>query len=405
VIVGSKKKAGVLASSLVAPASILKKATVPREPFFKERKSDTPMGHKRATKEASERVSAQSSSLLLGLGMAALLAHSALVSKTGALSGFGWALLASLAGCLASTILNWSALLQTLIPERETWKRATVAGLLVAAGLFVQGLALASPGWSPIHSIALAFIPWSRTMWRLVTGSEPLIDFQSRISALAMILAATLFLMPEVLEILRPGKSIAPQLHLLPGADGFSFALPRCLSLISALLFGGASSLQRAQDRSISSVTFWSIPTAVSAILLSLGGWLALQIMGDRTPVMGHFNANSTHRLVATTPAFLFGILLLAMRPRIHIKNSLRIGRDFNNWWQFLGLSAGCALSLLLLEETLLTGVDLCMFGAVLVGQFIGLRLRQNPVTFAPTLSVVPESNLASPQLSSLQKS
>lgn len=120
---------------------------------------------------------------------------------------------------------------------------------------------------------------------------------------------------------------------------------------------------------------------------------------------MGHFNANSTHRLVATTPAFLFGILLLAMRPRIHIKNSLRIGRDFNNWWQFLGLSAGCALSLLLLEETLLTGVDLCMFGAVLVGQFIGLRLRQNPVTFAPTLSVVPESNLASPQLSSLQKS
>ena len=242
-------------------------------------------------------------------------------------------------------------------------------------------------------------------MWRLVSGSEPLIDFPSRVSALAMILAATLFLMPELAEILRAGKSIAPQLHLLPGTDSFSIALPRCLSLISALLFGGASSLQRAQDRSISSVTFWSIPTAVSAILLSLGGWLALQIMGDRTPVMGHFNAISTHRLVATTPAFLFGILLLAMRPRIHIKNSLRIGRDFNNWWQFLGLSAGCALSLLLLEETHLTGADVCMFGAVLVGQFIGLRLRQNPVTFAPTLSVVPESNTAAPQLSSLQKS
>lgn len=363
------------------------------------------MGHKRATKEVSERVSAQGSSLLLGIGMSALLAHSALVSKTGALSGFGWALLAALAGCLASTILNWSALLKTLIPERETWKRATLAGLLVASGLFVQGLALASPGWNPFHSIALAFIPWSRTMWRLVRGSEPLPDLPSRLSALAMILAAALFLVPELAQISGAGKSMAPQLHLLPGTDSFSFALPRCLSLISALLFGGASSLQRAQDRSISSVTFWSIPTAVSAILLSLAGWLALQIMGDRTPVMGNLNVISTHRLVATTPAFLFGVLLLAMRPRIQVKNSLRIGRDFNNWWQFLGLSAGCALSLLLLEGSILTGADVLMFGAVLVGQFIGLRLRQNTVTFAPTLSVVREANPATPQLRSLQKS
>jgi len=98
-------------------------------------------------------------------------------------------------------------------------------------------------------------------------------------------------------------------------------------------------------------------------------------------------------RLMAVTPAFIFGIMMLALRPRVHIKNSLLIGRDTNNWWQSLGLGAGCSATLLLWHRAQIPNSDLLLFALVLAGQFVGLRLSNNPVTFARTLSLVTDTN------------
>ena len=359
----------------------------------------------RKSRETSERISAQSRALLLGVSLPALLAQSALVCNTGTLTGFGWALLASLAGCLFTTLINWSALIQTFIPEQTTWKRALLAGAFLAAAMFVQGLALQTPGWTPLCSLSIAFIPWGRLMWRAVLLSEPFHDARVRLSAMILSVAAVVFLYPDLGTVFSQSQvSIAPA-QSWPIFSQLSQPLPRSLSFIAALLFAAASSLQTAQQRSISSLTFWAIPAAVAAIILSCSGWIALQIFPAHTPVIGLLQNLPTHRLAATSPAFLFGIVMLALRPQIHVKNSLRIGRELNIWWQLLGLGIGCALSLVLLDSVQVEISDVVLFVLLSLGQFIGLRLQQNLVKFAPLLTAVPNPFRDKPQISNPQNS
>jgi len=354
---------------------------------------DTPMEQQISPRGQIHRISAQSSSFVLGFGLPAALTLSGFICQSNALSGFGWALLAALAGCLASTLLGWSALLKTLVPERSTWKKSLVAGLFLALGLVLQGVALGSEGWSPIHAVALAFIPWSRSMWRLVAQIEVFPNVRSRLSALLLMGAAVVYLWPEFAQLAVAAKISSSQLLLVPALSQFSLPLPRSFSFLSALCFGAASSLQLAQERSISSLTFWSIPTAIAAITLSFIGWVALQQYETRIAVMGDLELAPMSRLMAVTPAFIFGIMMLALRPRVHIKNSLLIGRDTNNWWQSLGLGAGCSATLLLWHRAQIPNSDLLLFALVLAGQFVGLRLSNNPVTFARTLSLVTDTN------------
>jgi hypothetical protein len=344
------------------------------------------------------KISAQSSSFLLGVGLPATLTLSGYICQSNALSGFGWALLAALAGCLASTLLGWSSLLKTMIPERSTWKKSIFAGLLLALGLVLQGLALGSNAWSPIHAIALAFIPWSRTMWRLVAGVEVLPHLRSRVSALLMTATAVVYLWPEFATIGAAALQSSVPFRRLPELTFFTEPLPRCFSFLSALCFGAASSLQLAQERSISSLTFWSIPTAIAAIALGFVGWIALQQSGARLEVMGNLHLAPMPRLLAVTPAFIFGIMMLALRPRIHIRNSLLVGRETNSWWQSLGLGAGCAAALLLWHDSLLRHNDIFACALIIVGNFVGLRFNNNPVSFAPTLALVTDTGTSQKQ-------
>lgn len=403
--VGDQKKTGAAASSLLAPqGSQNLREPVLREPFFQERKVDTPMERQTSVKGQIQKISAQSSSFLLGLGLPATLTLSGFICQSSALSGFGWALLAALAGCLASTIFGWSTLLRTLVPERATWKKSVYAGLLLALGLVLQGQALSTNGWSPIHAVALAFIPWSRTMWRLVAATEVLPHLRSRLSALLMTTAAVVYLWPEFAKLNAATVPTASTFLALPDLTQVTLPLPRSLSFLSALCFGAASSLQLAQERSISSLTFWSIPTAVAAITLSLIGWVALQQASTRLELMGNLDFAPMHRLWAVSPAFIFGIMMLALRPRIHIKNSLLVGRETNSWWQSLGLGAGCAITLLFWHNTHLFNADILLCGLVIVGQFVGLRCNNNPVSFAPRLSLVTETDTP-PRQQALQNS
>lgn len=356
------------------------------------------------TKEQSKRNAAHSSAILLGLALPPLLAQSAQICQTAALSPFGWALFTALSGCLACTILNWSTLLNTPLPERETWKRAILAGVLVAIGLFLLGTAISSPQWSPLNALTIMFVPWSREMWRSVLGTEPIPDTKSRIASLTMILAATLFVWPEMQFFFKSGAINPNELLSWPQLGFPQAPLPRSLSFLSAICFGAASALQRAQDRSISSATFWTMPTAIAAILLSLAGWLSLQIATERELLIGKLNATGhANRFFLTGPALLFGVLLLAIRPRIHIKNALTIGRNSNIWWHSLGLGSGTAVTLLLTSDQSFFIQESLFFTLVLVSQFIATNGRQNSITFAPTLSIVPESGVESVVLSSRQ--
>lgn len=350
------------------------------------------MSARRTSRLAAQKNAAQSSSILLGLALPIVLTQSALVTTSASLTAFGWALIAALSGSIASTVLNWSGLITTLLPERETWKRALLAGLLVSIGLFTMGLAVASPAWTVVCSFSLAFIPWSRSMWRLLWGNETLADTRSRFSSIFMAVAAFLFIWPELTNFLATGRLTSGELMQLPQLLGHGTPLPRCFALLAAFFLGAASSLQRAQDRSISSATFWTIPTAIAAIFLSLSGWVALQLLEERALLLGKLQTSTTHRIILASPSILFGILLLALRPRVHIKNSLLIGRDFNMWWQSLGLTSGIALMLFIISDQAITGLEVALFIIVLAGQCLGLRRPNSPVSFAPTLSLVSES-------------
>jgi hypothetical protein len=350
------------------------------------------MSARRNSRLAAQKNAAKSSSILLGLALPIVLTQSALVSASASLTAFGWALIAALSGSIASTILNWSGLINTLLPERETWKRALLAGLLVACGLFAMGWAVASHTWTVVCCLSLAFIPWSRSMWRLLWGNEILTDSRSRFYSLFMAVAAFLFIWPELANFFAQGTLMGGEMMQLPQLLSNGTPLPRCFSLLAALFLGAASSLQRAQDRSISSATFWTIPTAIAAIVLSLSGWVALQLLEERTILLGKLQTSTTNRFVLASPSILFGILLLALRPRIHIKNSLLIGRDFNMWWQSLGVTSGVALMLFIISDHAITGLEVALFVIVLSGQCVGLRRASNSVSFAPTLSLVSES-------------
>lgn len=354
-------------------------------------------------RQAKRRMSAHSSSLLLGLALAVILSQSALLCHTGALSAFGWAILANLAGCFYSTLSHWNELIQTFVPESKTWKRALFAGLFLAIGLLSLGQSLASDSWSPINSIALAVVPWSRSLWRRFFVGDAVNQPRERVGAFVVFCAIGLFLFPEFNALIvrlseqtthtKIGALLAAQIP----------PLPRTWAVLSALAFGAASSLQNPQQRTISSQTYWTIPTAVSAIILSAAGWIALHLEGSRDTVVGQFQNLPIHRLFALSPAILFGVVMLALRPQMHIRNSLRIGKESTHWWQTLGLFAGISISFLLVQNVALTHFDLATIIALLLGQYVGLRTRPSAIQFAPALASVPLLEAREPLSSSQQ--
>jgi hypothetical protein len=356
------------------------------------------MKQSRFQKTAKNAFSVQSSAVLLGLSIPAVLTHAAGVSREGWLSGFAWAILAALAGCITSTVLNWVPLMNTAVPERSTWTRAIAAGFLLALALYFQGLALSSPLWSPFVTLSFIFIPWARQLWRDVFGVEALWGFRARMSSFLLLAAAILFLYPEFLSFAQRRELSLISRDPVRDLQNALLALPRCLSFMSALLFGAASSLLRPQDRSIPSLTFWSIPVAVAAIVLSLSGWLALHVLGERSSFMGQFHALPNPRLMAMTPAFLFGTVFLALRPHIQVKNALRSGFETSSWWQSLGLAAGAALSLMIFAPVQVHMTDPLACFSLLLGQFVCLRLKQSSVTFAPVLSVLTSTDADLPR-------
>ncbi|MEN9826293.1 MAG: hypothetical protein RI953_2038 [Pseudomonadota bacterium] len=345
----------------------------------------------RTSRNGANQAAAQSSSLLLGLALTVSVCQSALLCQTGALSGFGWALLASLAGCFYATISQWNELIQTLTPEQATWKRAIIAGFFLAIALFLFGHSMTQKAWNPFDLLSLCFIPLSRTIWRKLFVGDTLQEPIERGSAILMLMAAGLFLFPDlnkILHVLRPDENKG--FYLIPFKDLQGIQLPRSLALLAAMLFGAASSLQRPQDRSISSRTFWTIPTAISAILLSTTGWIALHVLGSRDSVMGNFENFPVHKAVALIPAMLSGVVLLALRPQLHIRNSLRIGRLSTHWWQALGSFTGIAVSLALLDESVITGLDFAALTSLMLGQYFALRQQPPTIQFARPLASVP---------------
>lgn len=357
----------------------------------------------RVQKTANPVLSVQSPAMMLGLSIPAVLTHASAVGAGGWLSGFAWALLAALAGCLTSTLLNWNPLMNSFVPERSTWTRAIVAGLFLALALLLQGLSISSPLWSPFVALSFVFIPWARQLWRDVFGIEVLWGFRARISSLLLLSAAGLFLFPEVSKAVGLQSAGLNFENVVLDLKSATLALPRCLAFLSALLFGAASSLLRPQDRSISSHTFWCIPVAVAAIVLSLSGWVALHVMGDRSTLMGQFHSLPMSRFLAMSPAFLFGAVFLALRPQIQIKNALRGGFEMSSWWQSLGIAAGAALSLMLIAPVQMDITDPLACFVLLLGQFICLRLRQSSVTFAPVLSVLTSPDASLPRTNAQQ--
>lgn len=344
------------------------------------------------SKKTNRQISAQSGSLLLGLALAALLCQSAVLCSTGYLSGFGWALLASLAGCFFTTLTHWSELIRTPVPELRTWKRAAFAGILLSAGLVALGHSLTFQHPAALNTLALAFIPCSRALWRRLFVGDALTSSGERWGAFLLLISAAVFLTDEAAAVhaaLKPARMTLAAGNL---DQLFLPELPRTFAFSAALLFGAASSLQNPQNRTISSRTFWTIPTAISAIVLSACGWLAIHIYGSRAIVMGPIETLPVHRLLAFTPAILFGVVMLGMRPQLHIRNSLRIGRDLTHWWQFLGLMCGLAIVLVLDSSASVKNSELLLIVMLFAGQILGLRMSRPVITFAPTLASVPIS-------------
>lgn len=341
-------------------------------------------------RKSAQRLSAQSSSTLLGLAIALLLTQSAFLCYSGVLSGFGWAILVSLAGCFYTTLSQWTELIQTRVPERSTWIKGIAAGVFLSAALFGMGQALSLSDGNPLIALAVAFVPWSRKLWRRLFVGDTLNSSSEKMISLVSLCAAMVFISPEIIDTLanlRAGDPRSPIFAL----DLSNFpAVPRTTALLAAVLLGAASSLQRPQDRSIPSRTFWSIPVGVSAILLSSCGWIALHVVGARAPVMGDFENLAIHRLLAICPALLFGVVMLGLRPQIQIKNAQQIGRETVYWWQTLGFFGGIILSVFLLNHPIVNQTDAVTMTVLLFGQILGLIYRRPAIRFAPALSSVP---------------
>lgn len=349
--------------------------------------------------------SGQTSSLFLGFALAVLLNQSALLCQTGHLSGFGWAILTSLAGCSFVIVSQWTRLIQAHVPEPETWRKALFAGVLLAGALLALGQAVSTQElWTPLSAIALVFIPWSRSLWRCLFADETIQRGVEQINSLLLFVAAVLFLFPElrfIQDIVRPGV----------GKVGLDFRvlyplehMPRSMTFISCLLFGAASALQNPQQRKISSLTYWAIPSSVAAFLLCATGWLSLNLTNTHRFVLTPTNNPPVHKLFILSPAILFGIVLIALRPPLQIRNVLKLGRDKTRWWQLLGLSLGTLVSFFIFKSMRISILEVLTFITVLVGQFVSLSFDATRIRFAPTLSSVrPPKTLDDPLLNSRQ--
>lgn len=326
-----------------------------------------------------------------------------MLCTSGLLSGFAWALLASLAGCVYAIVSQWGALIRTLVPERSTWVKSICAGILLSSGLVLLGSSMNSPGWSPTIILAVGFISWSRALWRRVFVGDTLSQTSEKLGALLVLSAAVVFIYPELSRLFATfQKNSFSTWNISLSAPELS-KFPRTLAFSGALLLGAASSLQTPQQRTISSHIFWTIPTAISALVLSLSGWVALQLSPSHSALMGQFHSHSGNNLLTLSPAILFGLVMLGLRPQLHIRNTLRIGRDATHWWQLLGLVAGIIVCLALFSDKTLTILDVGAIISALGGHIIFLKGKNTSVRFAPALSAVASAEPDQPRIQSLQ--
>lgn len=344
----------------------------------------------RRTGNKAYRLSAQSSALLVGLALALLLTQSAFLCDSGILTAFGWSIVASLAGCLYSIIFHWSDLIQCRVPEQTTWRKGILAGVLLAAALLLLGHSLEMSDGSPWPALSIAFVPWCRSLWRRIFVGDALYSPKEKFISATMLAAAATFIFPELLAAAEAFRMTAGDASaLISKISTLQISTPRSAAILSALVFGAVSSLQRPQDRTISSRIFWTIPVGAAAILLSSAGWVAMHVSGARMPLLGQFESLATHRLLILAPALLFGVVMLGIRPQSQITNAQLIGKDAVYWWQLLGLAAGILCSLFLLKHPSVFGTDAAALGLLLLGQIFGAFNRQASVRFAPALSSV----------------
>lgn len=241
-------------------------------------------------------------------------------------------------------------------------------------------------------------------MWRRLFAGDALTTSGERLGALLLFISALIFLSAEVLAVYSVVRTTGIR-QAFGSLDNLELPeLPRVFAFFAALLFGAASSLQNPQNRTIASRTFWTIPTAVSAIALSACGWLAIHAYGPRAIILGPIENLPVHRLLAYTPVILFGFVMLGIRPQLQIRNSLSMGRELTHWWQFLGLMCGLSVVVSLDSSATVTEVDLVHIAMLMAGQILSLRTSRPLITFAPTLASVPLSETEKNQvLTSIQ--
>jgi hypothetical protein len=348
----------------------------------------------------AQTASLQTACFFFGLVLAIALIQSSVLCSSGTLTGFGWAVLVSLSGGFFMAVSQWSALMRSPLPEPVTWRRAIAAGALLSVSLYLLGLALSASPHDPLMLLALSFIPWSRSLWRQAFAGDGFSRSRDRLNSMLTLAAVVVFLYPEWKTLIQQAKlTLIPD---LPSASVFARVLklmefsataPRSNALLSALLFGAASSLQRPQDRSIPTLIFWTIPAAIAALLLCSAGWVALHLIGNRASVFGYLHDPHISKLWSLAPALLVGVLLFAVRPRLHARAAFRIGRESTQRWQFLGLCSGAVAGLLMLTSAQTGHLDLVLVALLLMAHWLTRSSHnsdQDRIQFAQTLRAVP---------------
>ena len=287
------------------------------------------------------------SSFLLGAALAVSLSHAHHESARNGLTAFGWATVAALGGTLVYTLSHWNILVNARLPDRKVWQKAIISGALIAFGLWLIGLSIHSHNWTPAAILPLTLIPWAVKLWRVILHKDVFDNSMERITSLFLLLTCVLLVLPD-LSWNTLNSSL--NLHLSPLSSSSLIAQvghPRLLSLLGALNIAAASSLMTAQQRKISGFVYWSIPCAVAAVVLSLLGWVVIQIFDSKLIVNALVDTALPARVSHAAPAVIFGIAFLTLRPKIQIRSTLNIGKGKGQWWQQLGLLSGLAVCLL----------------------------------------------------------
>jgi hypothetical protein len=299
---------------------------------------------------------------------------------------------AALGGTLVYTLTHWTTLVNALLPDRNVWQKSIISGILIASGLWLLGASIHSNHWTPIAILPLTLIPWATKLWRVILHKDVFDSRKEKITSLYLLIACALIAFPELAMHVIQYVLNAQVSKSNPASTLGESSYPRLLSLLSTLSIAAASSLMTTQQRKISGLIYWSIPCAVAAVVLSLFGWAAIQIFDNKLIVNALVETTLPSRASHAAPAIIFGITFLALRPRIQIHNSLRIGKVKSLWWQQLGLLCGFSICLLVSNQGQVNWYDFITTLLLIVGlSFESRFLPTQLITYAP-LSVVEHS-------------